>query len=453
MPTVSPYYQQRGVANPYYVLDPATVTQTVSALKREGIDGVNQRELLFKATEGIQGKTILRSTGKYKFQLATGRTQDLPYGIETTKRQVRGHLGMTTRKDSTASSNVNEFLTVYFLVNPAMTPEQLENHSCKQGNASTGVLTGEGRPVTFEDLCKLIDADETAARDIKIGLNNANAVRKDIRGKGIKNLYWVPRGKPEGISPKTPSDVIIEFTDNFFRGYSNKITAGKTDETPKFNTNIYAFYGKLGDGTQQAGIGGIIDESWNQAAATVRGESARESIENFDISQEKFSETSSRAAFSELAESFRDNGLEFYGKDFYYKFRNNLISNFANYITNPLNMSYFLNTIYFYTYDDPNQAFTPCPYKLLVGRETGESTIKDVSENESLKELLMNKNPSRLTGIKSSYDGQSQSFTMNFNFSNGKLKKVSIPITCRTRAAGGWSGKSLFISTSGVKMS
>ena len=77
----------------------------------------------------------------------------------------------------------------------------------------------------------------------------------------------------------------------------------------------------------------------------------------------------------------------------------------------------------------------------------------DIIENESLKELLINKNPSRLTGIKSSYDGQSQSFTINLNFSNGKLKKVSIPITCRTRAAGGWSGKSLFISTSGVKMS
>ena len=62
MPTVSPYYQQRGVANPYYVLDSATVTQTVSALKREGIDDVNQRELLFKATEGIQGKTCLLYT-------------------------------------------------------------------------------------------------------------------------------------------------------------------------------------------------------------------------------------------------------------------------------------------------------------------------------------------------------------------------------------------------------
>ena len=450
MPTVSPYYQQRGVANPYYVLDPATVTQTLSALKREGID---QKQLLFKSVEVIQGKTIIKSTGKYKFQLASDKVQDLPYGIETTKRQVKGHLGMVSRKDSTASSNVNEFLTVYFLVNPSMTPEQLENHSCKQGNASTGVLTGEGTPVTFEDLCKLIDADETAARDIKIGLNNAKAVRKDINGKSIKNLYWVPRGKPTGISPKTPSDVIIEFNDGFFRGYSNKISAGKTDETPKFNTNIYAFYGKLGDGTQQANIGKIIDESWNQASATVRGDVAREAIENFDISQEKFSETSSRAAFSELAKSFKSNGLEFYGKDFYYKFRNNLISNFSDYLLNPLNMIYFLNTIYFYTYDDPTKAFTPCPYKLLVGRETGESTIKDVSENESLKELLVNKNPARLTGIKSSYDGQSQSFTMTLNFTNGELKNVSIPITCRTRAAGGWAGKSLFISTSGVKMS
>ena len=450
MPTVSPYYQQRGVANPYYVLDPATVTQTLSALKREGID---QKQLLFKSVEAIQGKTIIKSTGKYKFQLASDKVQDLPYGIETTKRQVKGHLGMVSRKDSTASSNVNEFLTVYFLVNPPMTPEQLENHSCKQGNASTGVLTGEGTPVTFEDLCKLIDADETAARDIKIGLNNAKAVRKDINGKSIKNLYWVPRGKPTGISPKTPSDVIIQFNDGFFRGYSNKISAGKTDETPKFNTNIYAFYGKLGDGTQQANIGKIIDESWNQASATVRGDVAREAIENFDISQEKFSETSSRAAFSELAKSFKSNGLEFYGKDFYYKFRNNLISNFSDYLLNPLNMIYFLNTIYFYTYDDPTKAFTPCPYKLLVGRETGESTIKDVSENESLKELLVNKNPARLTGIKSSYDGQSQSFTMTLNFTNGELKNVSIPITCRTRAAGGWAGKSLFISTSGVKMS
>ena len=35
---------------------------------------------------------------------------------------------------------------------------------------------------------------------------------------------------------------------------------------------------------------------------------------------------------------------------------------------------------------------------------------------------------------------------------NGELKNVSIPITCRTRSAGGWSGKSLYITTSGFKV-
>jgi len=452
MPTVSPYYQQKGIANPYYVLDPATVTQSVSALRREGED-VKTKDLLFKSVEQIIGKTIVKSTGKFKFQLAVNKNQDLPYGIETTKRQVKGHLGMISRKDSTASSNVNEFLTVYFLRNPSMTPSELENHSYKMGRSSTGILTGDGNPVTFEDLGKLIDADETAERDIKIGLNNAKAVQKDIIRKGIKNLYWVPRAKPQGISPKTPSDVIIEFTDGFFKGYSNKITSGSKDATPKFNTNIYAFYGKLGDGTQQANIGNIINESWNQASSKVKGKTAREAIENFDISQEKFSETSSRAAFLNLSKSFEADGLKFYAGDFYYPFRNNLIKNFSSYLTNPVNMVYFLNTIYFYTYDDPTKDFTPCPYKLLVGRETGESTIKDVTDDESLKEFLFNKNPSRLTSIQNLYDGTSQSFTMRLNFTNGELKQATIPITCRTRSAGGWAGKSLFISTSGVKLS
>ena len=49
-----------------------------------------------------------------------------------------------------------------------------------------------------------------------------------------------------------------------------------------------------------------------------------------------------------------------------------------------------LNTIYFYTYDDPRVTFTPCPYKLLVGRESGSSSIKDVSADESLKNVLYN---------------------------------------------------------------
>ncbi len=43
---------------------------------------------------------------------------------------------------------------------------------------------------------------------------------------------------------------------------------------------------------------------------------------------------------------------------------------------------------------------------------------------------------------------------MSFNWSVNRktTKSVIIPITCRTRAAGGWAGKSLFITTPGVKI-
>ena len=42
-------------------------------------------------------------------------------------------------------------------------------------------------------------------------------------------------------------------------------------------------------------------------------------------------------------------------------------------------MMYLLNTVGYYTYDDPDA--TPCPYKLLIGSEKG-STIKDISSDE-----------------------------------------------------------------------
>jgi hypothetical protein len=449
MATVSPHYQQKGVPNPYYTLNASTINSIVSALKKVGIN-VGVKDLTFRAVGKIQGKIIVSSSGKFLFQLGLIDNTVLPYGIKITKAQVTGHLGMKTRKDTTASSNVNEFLTVYYLLHKHGTPQELEDLSCLLNRQSTGVLTGEGRPVTYEDLRGLIDRDETAERDIKIGMNNATAVKNDIKGEKISRLYWVPRGKPRGISPKTPSDVIVEFKDGTFQGYSNKISAGK-DETPKFNTNIYAFYGKLGSESQQKNIGQMIDKSWIDAAAKVEGPAAMAVIRPVDITKEAFSESKSKVLFGYLAQNFKLDNLDFYGEDFYYPFRNNLITYFSQYLQNPNNMVYFLNTIYFYTYDDPRSSYTPCPYKLLIGRENTASTIKDVSDNEELKELLINKDPRRIKSIKADYDGKSQSFKMEFVFANGNNKKVMIPITCRTRAAGGWSGKSLFITTSGVK--
>ena len=47
---------------------------------------------------------------------------------------------------------------MYFMINKPMTPSQLEKHcTFLMGNKSTGVLTGEGKPVTFDDLSELID--------------------------------------------------------------------------------------------------------------------------------------------------------------------------------------------------------------------------------------------------------------------------------------------------------
>ena len=122
-----------------------------------------------------------------------------------------------------------------------------------------------------------------------------------------------------------------------------------------------------------------------------------------------------------------------------------IISAFSSYISDSRNMVYLLNTVGYYTYDDPDA--TPCPYKLLVGTEKG-STLKDVSSNESYKEIMFSK-PNNLKGIRKIYDGTSQSFKILFSV-GGYL--VEIPITMRTRAAGGWQGKGLFITSSGLKI-
>jgi hypothetical protein len=449
MPTVSPFYKTKQGPNPFYTMDEPTITTTKAALKKVGITVKPREEILFRCVDRIKGKTLIESRGQYFFQLAIDKNTNLPYGIKTTKKQVTGHLGSKQRKDSTASSNVNEFCTMYFMINKPMTPAQLEKHCTKMGNKSTGVLTGEGKPVTFDDLAELIDKDETPDRDIKIGLANARAVRKDIKTKSVEKYFWVPRGKPKGISPKTPSDVILKFRDGSFQGYSNKIAAG-SDETPKFNTNITAYYDKLGNGGQLNNIKKLIDNSWNQAAREVDGakRNAKKAIQAFDITREKFSETASSEEFGRLASKFRADGLDFYGEDFYYKFRNNHIKNLVKYLKDSRNLVYFLNTIYFYTYDDPRVSFTPCPYKLLVGRETGESTIKDVSADNALQNVLYNNKITKITQINHTYDGTSQAFNLNFTFDG---KKVNIKITIRTRAAGGWQGKSLYINTPGVK--
>ena len=64
--------------------------------------------------------------------------------------------------------------------------------------------------------------------------------------------------------------------------------------------------------------------------------------------------------------------------------------------------------------------------------------------------FLLNKSTKNYSGTKYTYDGKSQQFTLNFKYKLLGID-VSIPITSRTRAQGGWSGKSLYINTPGIK--
>ena len=443
--TVSPTYQSRGEFNPFYTVYPELDKEVRELLNAKGI---NFNNIIYKAVEKAEKEPILK-TGRTPFELFQDENNSLDVFINIPKNKVKAHYGQKTRKDSTASSNVNEFLSLYFLTNPEFS--KLEDIKDKEGN--TGILLGNGEPVTFTLLRELITKDETPERDIKIGINNAKAVKKDLEGKSIKNLYWTPRTKPANINPNNPSDIIIELSSGDFIGYSNKIAAGK-DVTPKFNTNIVAFFGKLG-GPAVDDIKELIDSSWNEASKSVptSANNAKTAVSNFDISKEAFSETTSQKAFASLAMEFQKDDLEFYGKDFYYPFRNNLISKVSNYLTNPQNLKYFLNTIARYTYGETIENETPCPYKLLVGSEGG-STIKDVSDNKVLRSIVSIKDSSDLKNIKANYDRYSQSFSITVSIETiDGPKDLEIPVTMRTRSAGGWSGKSLYITSPGLKVS
>ncbi len=453
--TVSPNYKTKEGFNPYYVLQDNIKNDVAKKLK------LDPEKVVFKSVFQPKGKPVLDRKGKFFFQVAVdnnGTITDTEYYVQTTKAEVVDHYGTKKRKDSTASSNVNELLTVYFLINNFKgTPEKfIEFVKSKKG--STGVKTGDGSDVTYEMLSKLLDKDETPERDIAIGINNAKAVKADIGGniKSISQVYWTPRAKPEGVGSKNPSDVFIKFKDGNFLGYSNKITDKGPDSTPKFNTSLSAFASKVGDKKQDKNIKQIVDSSWNQAAESIitnrslKAPNTKKALKDFDIEKENHSETTSRGSFANLAREFQKDGLDFYGKDFYHLFRNQLIQNIGSYWKKPTNLNYLLKTIAYYTYGEVNPEVNDVPYKLLIGTETG-STIKDVTSDDESKMMLTKSTPENIKKIQFIYGGTGQSFDIKF-YSDLIQSNVTIPLTLRTRASGGWAGKSLYINTSGLKI-
>ena len=191
-----------------------------------------------------------------------------------------------------------------------------------------------------------------------------------------------------------------------------------------------------------------MDDSWKSTVKQLSNKKiSKRRISLFDITSEPPSESASAKAFAGMAKYFKRDGLDFYKKDFYYMYRENLIHHMMSHLSNKKNLVYFLNTISFYTFGV--SIGTPCPYKLLVGRPNAASTIKEITKNEEFRELLENKDAKLLKKIKTNHAEGTQNFEITFEFFH---YKVSIPITVRTRAAGGWSGKALYITSSGIIM-
>lgn len=434
--TISPDYQSRGEFNPFYDLD---------INLKDISDVVGNGKIKFRSVDNGAGTLIKNYGGKYNFQIVLD-DEDTDKFITTPKKNVIGHHGQKTRKDSTASSNVNEVMSLFFLVNKDFVDAETFIRDVGGKTGPTGVHKGDESSFTYEELIGLLDRDETAERDVTIGYQNSLKIKDDLP-MSYSKLYWTPREKPSGIDKKNPSDVIVKLSNGNFVGYSNKISAGK-DKTPKINTNLTAFYSKLKDKRQLTNIQRMIDDSWNKTVMSVKTPNAKKVLNGFDISNEKFSESSSQRKFASLAKEFKKDKLNFYKEDFYIPFRNNLIQSFSNYLKNPSNLLYFLTTVGYYTYPDADA--TPCPYKLLIGSESS-SKIKEVSSDEDNKQIFLSSKTTDLSGLTSKYDGRQQTFNFGFVYKPSK-KKVSFPVVLRTRQAGGWGGKSLYVTTSGFKI-
>ena len=439
--TISPDYQQKGEFNPFYTVTPEVQKTVKKEVKPK-------KELKFKSVDTPKG-TSISDKGKFPFQVFDGEKQT-PYSISLRMKDVIGHYGMKTRKNSTASSNVNEFMSLYFAKNPKFTDAQTFMSDIGGKTGGTGihmVVKGTEEEVSFDFLKQMIDKDETPEVDINVGYQMAKAVRKDLPKKPIK-YFWTARGKPGNIAKNNPSDIILQIGKTDYIGYSNKATVGK-DVTPKFNTAIHSFYKKLEDKKQYGAVVSLMDKAWNDTAKTVKGKNAKKALSKFKIEKEKPSESISKRSFAALAKEFKKDKLNFYKDDFYYGYRNSLIDSFGSYLKTSKNLMYFLNTIGLYMYPDSADT-TPCPYKLLVGTESS-ATIKDVASNEEYKEFLLNKKARNYSSVKHTYDGKSQQFTLSFKYKLLDID-VSIPVTARTRTSGGWSGKSLYINTPGIKV-
>ena len=90
---ITPYYESKGIKNPYYVLSPTVVNAVVRELKKiEAYKKITNNDLLFRNVEPNQlnGSIIYRATSSSSkiFQITNKQKEDLPFGVATTAQKI-----------------------------------------------------------------------------------------------------------------------------------------------------------------------------------------------------------------------------------------------------------------------------------------------------------------------------------------------------------------------------
>ena len=87
------------------------------------------------------------------------------------------------------------------------------------------------------------------------------------------------------------------------------------------------------------------------------------------------------------------------------------------------------------------------PWCITKTCSESSSTISDVSNDEEMKAVCY-ANSNQIKALQVNRTAGTQSLEVYWKFGKNNYK---MPITMRTRAAGGWSGKALYMSSSGIK--
>ena len=175
--TVSPDYRQGNVYNPFYDMSKTITDEVTKQLKKDKkLDSLKQ-PWKFKSIPKtglpkipLTGKLQNRRSGYY-FRICDADDIETEYYIRVAKSEAIGHFGMKQRKNSTASSDINELMSLYFLkYNTVKAGTEAEAQtwldSIQKTNGDTGIVKADATKITYTALRDLIEKDATQLKDI-----------------------------------------------------------------------------------------------------------------------------------------------------------------------------------------------------------------------------------------------------------------------------------------------